>query len=231
MCRFAAYIGEPIPLNDLVSRSHDSLIKQSSAAQETDITLNADGFGIGWYNPSAHVEPSVYVNILPAWNDINLRSISKNIISPCFFGHVRAAMEGQVSLHNCHPFAYRQYLFMHNGGIAGFKKIKLALYERCADWAFAAIKGQTDSETLFALWLTHYLPTEQTTTDMLTAWRQSLEIVADLQLKQHITAATHINAVVTDGRKLVALRYSSDPNYYLTLHYAAGRQFVRGVAP
>ncbi len=53
MCRFAAYLGEPLLINEVISKPKDSLIKQSSAALESDVTINADGFGIGWYNSSS----------------------------------------------------------------------------------------------------------------------------------------------------------------------------------
>src|SRR5450755_4197002 len=104
MCRFIAYVGEPLLINNVVSRAKDSLIKQSFEALESDIALNADGFGIGWYRPDVHPTPAVFVSILPAWNDLNLLNISHLVVSPCFFGHVRAASDRTISHYNCHPF-------------------------------------------------------------------------------------------------------------------------------
>lgn len=226
MCRFAAYIGTPLLLNDVVSKPHDSLIKQSLNAEETDIKINADGFGIGWYNAKTSDTPSVYVNILPAGNDINLRSMSHNIESSCFFGHVRAAAMGGVSLYNCHPFCYQKWLFMHNGGVGGFSKFKLDLFQLLEYKLFSHIKGQTDSESLFMLWLTYYLRTDQKINDMISSWRKTLSTIEKLQKKHNIHEPSYINATITDGGKLVALRYSTDPKYYLTLHYCAGKSFI-----
>ena len=53
---------------------------------------HADGFGIAWYGERA--EPGRFRDILPAWSDCNLRSLSRQIRSPLFLAHVRAATHG-----------------------------------------------------------------------------------------------------------------------------------------
>lgn len=55
------------------------------------------------------------------------------IESDCFLAHIRAATEGGVSLDNSHPFRYKQYLLMHNGGIRNFVKIKRDLINRLSN--------------------------------------------------------------------------------------------------
>lgn len=226
MCRFAAYLGEPLLINDVISRPKDSLIKQSSNALESDITVNGDGFGVGWYSPAVSERPALFVSVLPAWNDINLKRISHQIMSPCFFAHVRAAEDGGVSLFNCHPFNYQRYLFMHNGHVGGFDTIKLPIYNLLEHDYFLNIQGHTDSETLFALWLQHFLKTKRTLDDMVTAWRDTLATITELQKAHNVKAASYINAVVTDGEQMVGVRYSAQTDEYLSLHYAAGKAFV-----
>ena len=131
MCRFIAYIGEPILLDEILFKPKNSLIRQSIHAREASEPLNGDGFGLGWYMVDGHKSPGIFVSTQPAWNDQNLAHISSKIRSGCFFAHVRAASEGGVSKYNCHPFQYKHLLFMHNGGIGGFKKIKRALRKGC----------------------------------------------------------------------------------------------------
>lgn len=225
MCRFAAYLGQPIAINEVLSKPKDSLIKQSSQARESEVTINADGFGIGWYSLEISPRPGVFVSLLPAWNDINLHNISHQVSSSCFFGHVRAAAEGGVSLYNCHPFHYQKFLFMHNGGVAGFKKIKRDLINLLPESLYLNIKGGTDSEHLFALWLSYFLPTKQNMEDMADAWRMTLEKLRELQANHHVTEADYINAAVTDGTRLSVVRYSQRTKDNLSLYYAAGRQF------
>ena len=229
MCRFAAYIGAPLLINDVISKPRDSLIKQSLDAKESDIKMNGDGFGIGWYNNSVSQIPAIFVSILPAWNDMNLKNISHQITSTCFFAHVRAAGEGAVALLNCHPFHFHQFMFMHNGGIGGFKKIKLALFNLLDEDCFLNIKGETDTETLFALWLTYFFKakkTMRTLNSMVTAWQQTITTIEDLQATHQVKQTTYINAAVTDGIHLTTVHYSSNPNDLLSLHYTAGKAFV-----
>lgn len=225
MCRFIAYLGEPIFVNDVISKPRDSLIKQSLHALESDVTVNGDGFGIGWYNLSVAPEPAVYVSILPAWNDWNLKRVSEHFIASCFFAHVRAAEEYGVGMYNCHPFMSKQYLFMHNGGIAGFNEIKLALFNLVKKEYFLNILGQTDSETFFALWLTYFSDTSGDIAGMVTAWKKALKTVEDLQKEYNIQEPSQINAVITDGVQMVGVRYASQTDAFLSLHYLAGKSF------
>lgn len=226
MCRFVAYLGMPLLINDVISRPKDSLIHQSMSAQESDIKLNGDGFGIGWYNPAASDMPAVFVSVLPAWNDVNLRMMSHQIISPCFFGHVRAAQEGAVTYDNCHPFHHKEFLFMHNGSVGGYHKIKLALFNFINPDYFLQIRGQTDSEVLFAVWKTHFFKTSGDVAGMVHAWQETIATIERLQAEHGVTHANYISAVVTNGKEMAAIRYSTDKSYQLSLHYATGKAFV-----
>jgi glutamine amidotransferase len=73
MCRFLAYVGEPIFLADLVCAPTHSLIHQSMHADEGKTPTNGDGFGLGWY--AEREEPGLHREIRPAWSDENLRSL------------------------------------------------------------------------------------------------------------------------------------------------------------
>ncbi|RMF60275.1 MAG: class II glutamine amidotransferase, partial [Calditrichaeota bacterium] len=153
MCRFIAYIGAPVVMDELLYQPDNSLIHQSYKAQEREEPLNGDGFGIGWYDKTLDNTPAIFVSVRPAWNNKNLRSIAPKIRSSCIFAHVRAASMGGVSEDNCHPFRYGNYLFMHNGHIGGFRSIKRALRRRLSDEVYDWLRGETDSEHFFALFL------------------------------------------------------------------------------
>jgi glutamine amidotransferase len=128
MCRFICYRGPEILLTDLLYRPANSLIRQSFHAKERTEPLNGDGFGIGWYAPQISSTPSVFTSVTPAWNNQNLRRLSEHVKSDCFFAHVRAASPGmRVSEANCHPFQYGRFLWMHNGIIRDFSRIKRRL--------------------------------------------------------------------------------------------------------
>ena len=95
MCRFLAYLGEPILLEDLVCKPRHSLVRQSLRAVEAKTVTNGDGFGVGWYGERN--SPGVYHEVMPAWSDQNLLSLCANVRSRLFFAHVRAATGGGMS--------------------------------------------------------------------------------------------------------------------------------------
>lgn len=63
MCRFLAYLGEPVFLNELVCAPTHSLVHQSLHATEAKTETNGDGFGVGWYGERR--EPGIYRDISP----------------------------------------------------------------------------------------------------------------------------------------------------------------------
>jgi glutamine amidotransferase len=229
MCRFIAYRGKPVVMDEILYQPKNSLIKQSAAAHEAEEPLNGDGFGVGWYSPEIDTGPGLYVSVRPAWNDRNLRYIGKHIRTRCLFAHVRAASEGEVSEANCHPFHFKNFLFMHNGGIGGFQKLKRQIRRKLSDEIYDWVRGQTDSEHLFALFLENLSnrdanPTSQEMADTLEATIREIEA---MKADEGITEASYINCSLTDGNSMIAVRYVSDPaEIASTLYYAQGQHYV-----
>jgi glutamine amidotransferase len=154
MCRFTLYLGPPVRLSTLLIEPKHSLILQSYRSEERAEPLNGDGFGVGWYAPRLSHEPALFHSITPAWNNRNLASIAQAVASPCILAHVRAASLGmEVNLANCHPFQYGSYLLMHNGAIGGFTKVRRRLLDELTDEAFGVVRGSTDTEHLFAVFV------------------------------------------------------------------------------
>jgi len=77
MCRFVAYIGKPLVIDDILFKPENSLINQSYHAKEASEPLNGDGFGIGWYTHQIDLEPGLFTSIQPAWNNRNLKYLAK----------------------------------------------------------------------------------------------------------------------------------------------------------
>ncbi|MBP0575268.1 class II glutamine amidotransferase, partial [Mycobacterium tuberculosis] len=78
-------------------------------------------------------EPGLYREVLPAWSDENLKHLVHQIRSPLFFAHVRAATGTATTRANCHPFAHGRHLFMHNGQIGGYGRVRRRLEQRLPD--------------------------------------------------------------------------------------------------
>lgn len=99
------------------------------------------------------IGPSVFKAITPAWNNENLRILAERTKSSLMFAHVRASTYGVLSETNCHPFNYHSITFMHNGGVANFKKIRRRFLNELGDEYFNIVQGSTDSECCFALFV------------------------------------------------------------------------------
>ena len=142
MCRWVAYKGQPVFLEHYVTTADHSLIHQSLHAEKGKTVTNGDGFGIGWYG--ARDNPGLYREILPAWNDTNLKSLASQIQSSLFFAHVRASTGTATNRCNCHPFAYDKWLFMHNGQIGDYHKVRRWLEAQLSDGYYEHRFGSTD---------------------------------------------------------------------------------------
>src|SRR3954453_20534436 len=125
MCRWMAYRGQPLRVEDLLYKTKHSLIDQSRHATLGVETFNGDGFGLGWYGSAD--APGLYRSLTPAWSDRNLHSLAALVTSPLFLAHVRSTTGTPVQETNCHPFRYEQWLFQHNGSIAGYAQLRREL--------------------------------------------------------------------------------------------------------
>ena len=152
MCRFLAYRGPEVFMEDLIAAPCHSLIHQSLHAEEAKTGTNGDGFGVGWYGVTG--DPGVFRSAEPAWNDRNLRELAAHITSPLLFAHIRASIGSPVQQTNCHPFRHGRWLWMHNGYLDGFALMKRDLMLAVDPELFSSIEGSTDSELFFFLALT-----------------------------------------------------------------------------
>jgi glutamine amidotransferase len=220
MCRFTLYLGPPVRLATLLTEPEHSLILQSYRAKERQEPLNGDGFGIGWYSPRVHTEPGVFHQITPAWSNRNLHSMANVISSPCVLAHVRAATAGSgVDLANCHPFAWGNYLLMQNGFIGGFRQARRRLLDGLTDEAYDVVKGSTDTEHLFAVFVDELIrngcPVDQGNGDgaaaVELAHRLSAAVtrVVDAVAKYGNGEPSFLNLAAADGEHAVVCRFAT----------------------
>ena len=203
MCRWLAYSGSPIRLEELLVKRERSLIDQSLHSRLGATTTNGDGFGVGWYEEGE--PPRVYRSIHPAWNDRNLREIAAGISSPLFLAHIRASTGTAIQETNTHPFRYGQWLWMHNGLIREFARVKRELVLAVDDSLFPSIEGTTDSETMFFLALTFGLES-----DPVAAVEQMVGFVEETGHRHGVEHPIQMTIATTDGQSVWAFRYSSD---------------------
>jgi glutamine amidotransferase len=212
MCRWLGYTGASISLEEVLFKPKNSLIDQSMSARSAETPTNGDGFGVGWYG--AKPFPGLFRSIRPAWNDFNLRDLAAQIDSHLFLAHVRATSQATVQETNCHPFRYKNWLFVHNGEIHGIEKFRKRLIEAVSDELFTNILGTTDSEVMFYLALTFGLEK-----DPAGALSRMAGFVENVAKKNGVPETLWMTLGLTDGETLYALRYASDgkaPTLYYT---------------
>ncbi len=203
MCRWAAYTGAPIFLDEIVSRPGHSLIHQSHHATECKSNVNADGFGLAWYGERE--EPGLYRDVYPAWSDPNLRSLTAQVRSALFLAHVRASTGTATSRNNCHPFAVGRWCFMHNGQIGGYDAFRRDADMMIPEALYPQRRGATDSEALFLVALGEGLQS-----DPLGAMERAVAKLEALSRAKGAAPHVRLTAALSDGRRIYAIRYATD---------------------
>jgi predicted glutamine amidotransferase len=224
VCRWLVYSGSPILLSELLYRPAHSLIDQSRHARLGVETTNGDGFGVAWYDEQIP-EPAMFRSTAPAWSDRNLRELADHIRSGLFFAHIRASTGSPVQQSNCHPFRYDRWLWMHNGSIASFPKVKRDLMLAVDPALFPAIQGSTDSEVMFYIALTFGLRD-----DPAAAVERMIGLVESTVRANGIANPIQMTVATSDGDRVWAFRYSSEGRSR-SLFYSTDVQTLREIHP
>ena len=203
MCRWMAYSGSPVLIEDLLYTTENSLIVQSLHSRLGVEPTNGDGFGVGWYDDRP--APGLYRSTEPAWNDGNLREVAGHIRSGMVLAHVRASTGTPVQQTNCHPFRHGRWLWMHNGALAGFPAVRRDLALAVAPELFPQIGGSTDSELFFFLALTFGLES-----DPPAAVARAVGLIEEVGRRHDQQFPVQMTVATTDGDTLWAFRYSSE---------------------
>ena len=203
MCRWLAYSGSPVLLEELLYKPKHSLIDQSLHSTMGAETTNGDGFGIGWYGVGD--TPGTFHSIEPAWNERNLRHLAAHVRSEIVLAHIRASSGSPVQQTNCHPFRHGRWLWMHNGLIRDFHEVKRDLVLEVDPSLYPAIEGSTDSEIFFFLALTLGLQH-----DPPAAVEHSVGLIESIGRRHGVEHPIQMTVATTDGRSVWAFRYSSE---------------------
>jgi glutamine amidotransferase len=214
MCRMAAYLGPSIRLEQFLLHPPHNLVEQARNPKETCYTkVNADGYGFGWYTEEGL--PAVYLNPMPIWSDPNLPHLARTLTSDLWMANVRSATGGlPTGYMNTQPFQDDALLFMHNGFIRQFSSGVRPILHRYLDPSIqASIRGNTDSEYLFAL-LRHLLFTDDSLAieDAIGAMFELLEGWAG-------KVPAMLNLAISSGECLYAARHALNevcPSLYYT---------------
>jgi glutamine amidotransferase len=196
MCRHLTYIGPSVTLEKLIIKPEHSLLQQAFAPRhQTHGTINADGFGVGWYDRDKRAEPARYRTTRPIWADASFASVAGLVTSNAVLAAVRSASPGMaIEETSTPPFTEGPWLFSHNGFVPGFGTgVGRTLRRKVSETRAHAMAGATDSELLFALVL-----------DRLDAGAPPADaLVAVIGLVEELTTA-RLNLLLTDGERVAA---------------------------
>ena len=219
MCRWIAYSGDTIALEHYVMEPAHSLVSQSIHALESTAATQGDGFGLGWYGN--HPEPGLYREVRPAWSDENLRYLCRHIRSHLFFAHVRAATGTPITRPNCHPFACRGWLFMHNGFVGAWPRLRRRVEGLIPDEIYPSRIGTTDSEALFLAVVGAGIDR-----DPVAATADVLHAVRAMLTEGTNNDALRFTSAFANGQDLYAFRYALNDESNTLYYRSADRGLV-----
>lgn len=223
MCRWLAYTGSRVKIEELILKPEHSLIDQSLNSKMSESTTNGDGFGMGWYGDDD--APALFRSVEPAWNNRNLIDLARHVESRLVFAHIRASTGTAIQQTNCHPFRHGNWLWMHNGLISGFTRVKRDLAFAIDPSLYAEIEGSTDSEIFFFLALTFGLDENP-----VRAVEQAVGLIEATGRRHGIEHPVNLTVAATRGDEIWAFRYASD-GHARSLYYSTKVETLRSQFP
>jgi glutamine amidotransferase len=214
MCRHLAYLGPSAPLREIIGGQPHSLYRQSWAPRrQLHGTVNADGFGVGWYADGDPV-PARYRRAGPIWADPSLADVSRVVRSSAVLASVRDATEGTAPDESAAaPYTSGPWLFSHNGAIRGWPESVAKIAEELPAEALLNLEARCDSALAWALAL-----------HRLRGGAEPGEALADTTGRLASGApGSRLNFLLTDGRTIAAtawgdtLWYLADPGRSLVV--------------
>ncbi|WP_329009688.1 ergothioneine biosynthesis protein EgtC [Micromonospora rifamycinica] len=200
MCRHLAYLGPAVTLRALLYDPPHSLVRQSWAPRDMrgGGTVNADGFGVGWYpggGDGRDEAPVRYRRAGPIWSDPTLPELAAVTTAGVVLAAVRSGTAGMpVQESAAAPFAEGRWLFSHNGVVRGWPDSVLGLAGALPVRDLLTLDAPTDSALLWAL-VRHRLRAGASMDEAVTATVREVAAAAP---------GSRLNLLLTDGVSVVA---------------------------
>ncbi|MEU6276053.1 ergothioneine biosynthesis protein EgtC [Streptomyces populi] len=205
MCRHLAYLGDEERLGTLLVQPEHSLYRQSWAPRRQRYgTVNADGFGVGWYADGDPV-PARYRRTGPVWGDQSFADLARVVGTRALLAAVRdATVAGADGEAAAAPFAAGPWLFSHNGAVTGWPGTLAPLVSVLPPAEVLSLEARCDSAFVWALVL-HRLHAGDT----------EGQALADTVVEVAEAApGSRLNLLLTDGGTITATAWG-DTLWYL----------------
>jgi glutamine amidotransferase len=225
VCRHLAYVGPPTTLAALLLDPPHGLLHQSYAPADMrgGGTVNADGFGAGWYPPAPvpdpgaatgaapHGDPAAdpcavdggaparYRSDRPIWGDTGFASLAAVTPASGVLAAVRSATPGlPVTTAAAAPFAEGRWLFSHNGVVRGWPSAVAGPAAELPVTHLLTLDAPTDSALLWAL-VRHRLRMGDDPASVLTDVVRAVDAAAP---------GSRLNLLLTDGTAIWATTWT-----------------------
>lgn len=246
MCRIISYLGKPTNLENLLYNPDNSFIKQSYNPKYMSYLLNLAGFGMAAWDKKSHNPklPYIYKTLQLPFYDENLRNIARKTTPNCFLAHIRGVSYTEkqvVSTQNVHPFLFSgsTLTLAHNGSLSDFDNMRYELLEYIHPKYRKNIHGTTDSEWIYAIFLSCLLKEADVidTNAVINAIIHTLKILHHVRQSSKITINSPVNLFISNGEFIAATRFVLDygwqpvddepsPHYtYHSLWYTYGESY------
>jgi glutamine amidotransferase len=219
MCRILSYLGKPIVIEELLYKPDNSFIKQSYHPKYMSHLLNLAGFGFVAWDHTSHNPKFPYFYKTPdlPFYDENLRNLASKISPYCLLAHLRGVSysdKNVVSMQNVHPFLFAgsNIALAHNGALFHFDKMKFDLLEYIKREYQKDIHGTTDSEWIYAVFLSQLQSplASYDSDDIANAIVETLKILQRVRQKNNLTVNSPVNLFITNGEFIAATRFVFD---------------------
>ena len=229
MCRFVAYLGDEVKLEELVFNFPHNLVVQSYAPKELLVgNVNLDGFGCGWYNWAVEKEPALYATLLPIWADYKFPTIAKAVTSNLIFSAVRNATPPFPNeLSSVLPLALGKYMFLHNGSISNYTKCRRTLESELPDEYFDMIQSRSDSAFIFAAFMWKLSEIDESERSIKKAIIATLDWLKN-QLES-LEENANLNIGVADGESMLFIRHELNGDCNSLYYNESHEQLAKGV--
>ncbi|WP_370416143.1 ergothioneine biosynthesis protein EgtC [Streptomyces fradiae] len=206
MCRHLAFVGAPVALGELLLRQPHSLEHQSWAPRtQASGTVNADGFGVGWY-ADGDPRPARYRRAAPIWGDPGFADLARVVRTRALLAAVRGAtLPGADGEAAAAPFAADHWLFSHNGAVPGWPGALVPVAATLPAAALLGLAARTDSALVWALVL-HRLRAGAA---------PGAALAATVREVAGAAPGARLNLLLTDGSTVAATTWG-DSLWYLT---------------
>ncbi len=175
------------------------------------------GWGVGFYQGG---EILLKRRPLDDRAEIKITDLTRDIRADVLLAQVRLATVGPLRTENTHPFRYRSWLFANTGTVEAFATLRGRLAESLPQFLLRDVRGETDSELVFHLFLSFLHDAGQLDRPQVDALTAAAALRSTIALVDRLCAeegapATSLNVLLSSPEYVLALNRGPAMAYHV----------------